>query len=79
LPWQQTIPDPQAGDFDSELARVAPENVQIVEPSAGAAVSIDVVVHGDDAARLERLAKARGRKPSELVADLLREAERPTA
>jgi hypothetical protein len=72
-------PDPQPGDFDAELERMAADNVQIVEPSAGTAVSIEVVVQGDDAARLERLAKARGRKPSELVADLLRDAERPAA
>jgi len=71
--------DPQPGDFDAELARVAAADVQVVDPSADARVSIQVVVQGEHAARLERVARARGQKPSELVADLLREAERPTA
>jgi hypothetical protein len=72
-------PDPQPGDFDAELARVDPQDIHVVEPSAEAVLSIQVVVHGDDAARLERVAKARGKKPSELVAELLREAERRAA
>jgi hypothetical protein len=68
-------PDPQPGDFDAELARAAPQNVEVVEPFASAAVSIEVVVRGDDAAHLERLTSARGRKPGELVAQLLRDAD----
>jgi hypothetical protein len=71
--------DPKPGDFDAELARIGSDAVQIVEPSDDADVAIQVVVHGDDAARLERVARARGKNPSELVADLLRDADRPAA
>jgi hypothetical protein len=71
--------DPKPGDFDAEFAGIGPDDVRLVESSADATVSIQVVVQGDDAARLERVAKARGQRPSELVADLLREAERPAA
>jgi hypothetical protein len=38
-----------------------------------------VSVEGDDAKRLERLAGASGRKPGEVVADLLRNADRSAA
>lgn len=72
-------PDPQPGDFDAELKRVDPADVLVVEPSADGVLSIQVVVQGDDAARLERVAKARGQRLSEVVADLLREAERPAS
>jgi hypothetical protein len=71
-------PDPRPGDFDVELAGID-DAVQIVEPSDHADVAIQVIVHGDDAARLERVARARGKNPSELVADLLRDADRPAA
>jgi hypothetical protein len=70
--------DPRPGDFDAELAGID-DAVQIVEPSDRADVAIQVIVHGDDAARLERVARARGKNPSELVADLLRDADRPAA
>ena len=71
--------DPQPGDFDAELAGLDDDAVQTVEPSDRADVGIQVIVHGDDAARLERVARARGKNPSELVADLLRDADRPAA
>jgi len=38
-----------------------------------------VSVEGDDALRLERLADARGMKPGDVVAELLRGADRPAA
>ena len=71
--------DPRPGDFDAELAGIEDDAVQLVEPSDQADVAIQVVVHGDDAARLERVARARGKNPSELVAELLRDADRPAA
>ena len=72
-------PDPLPGDFDAELANLDPTDVQVIESSEGADVAIQVVVHGDDALRLERVARARGKRPSELVAELLRDADRPAA
>jgi riboflavin synthase len=38
-----------------------------------------VEVEGEDAKRLERLAEARGKNSADVVAELLREAERPVA
>jgi hypothetical protein len=71
--------DPRPGDFDAELAAIQADDAQIVDPSGHADVAIQVIVHGDDATRLERVARERGMNPSELVADLLRDADRPAA
>jgi len=76
-PW--TDPDPQPGDFDAELAAIDPRDLQVVEAGSGAKVTLVVGVAGEDAVRLERLAAARGKKPSDVVAELLRDADRPAA
>ncbi len=76
-PW--TDPDPEPGDFDADLARIAPELVESSDGNAAAVLRIIVSVQGEDARRLERIAAARGRKPGDLVADLLRDADRPAA
>ena len=44
----------------------------------GARLRVLVGVEGEDAARLERIAQARGKRPGEVVAELLRDAERST-
>lgn len=67
--------DPQPGDFDEELAAIDPKNVQFVEHPKATGVSIQVTVRGDDANRLDRLARDRGQRPGEVVADLLRDAD----
>ncbi len=71
-PW--TAREPQSGDFDAELAAIDPRDVQVVEAGADTWVTILVRVEGDDAIRLERLAAARGQRPSEVIAALLRNA-----
>jgi hypothetical protein len=38
-----------------------------------------VLVEGEDASRLARLAEARQQKPSQVLAELLRDADRPAA
>lgn len=58
MPKTNDTPDPKPGDFDEELARVDPKDVQIVEASADRAVSIQVIVSGDEALSLERIAQA---------------------
>jgi hypothetical protein len=68
-------PDPERGDFDAELAVVDSRDVQLVEHPEPVHVAIQVTVHGDDAARLERIARARGQQFGEVVADLLRDAD----
>jgi hypothetical protein len=76
-PW--TDPDPQPGDFDEDLAAIDPRDVQVVEAGSGGKVTIVVSVEGEDAKRLERLAKERGKALQEVVAELLRDADRPAA
>jgi hypothetical protein len=74
-----TDPDPQPGDFDEDLAAIDPRDLQVVEAGSGGKVTIVVSVEGEDAKRLERLAKERGKALHEVVADLLRDADRPAA
>src|SRR3954454_3042128 len=76
-PW--TGPHPQPGDFDAELAAIDPRDLQVVEPGSGAKVTLVVGIESEDAVRLERLAAARGKKPSDVVAELVRDADRPAA
>ena len=73
LPTNAT--DPEPGDFDAELAALDPSEVQISEGNPNARLSFQVTVAGEDATRLERLARARGERPSEVVAELLRAAD----
>jgi hypothetical protein len=79
-PW--TDSDPQPGDFDAFLDGIDPNDphyVETVEAGAGAKVRIVVNVDGEDARRLERIAAQRGQLPADVVADLLRDAERHAA
>lgn len=72
-------PDPEPGDFDAELAALGPSAVRVSEGNPDARLSIQVTVAGDDAARLERIARARGEHPGEVIAELLRAADRRVA
>jgi hypothetical protein len=72
-PW--TDPDPQPGDFDAELDRGNPDQVEIHAGDPDAKLTILISVEGDDAKRLERIARARGERPGEVVAELLRAAD----
>jgi len=76
-PW--TAPDPQPGDFDAELATIDQRHVERHAGDPDAKVRILLSVEGEDAQRLQRLAEARGQKPSDVVAELLRDADRPAA
>jgi hypothetical protein len=76
-PW--TDRDPQPGDFDSLLATIDREFVETHAGNPDATLRILVSVEGEDAERLERIAEARGKKPGEVVAELLREADRSAA
>ena len=67
-------PDPQPGDFDAELETISDEDLEFVEAGSGLAISIEVLVEGEDARRLARIASERGQRPGEVVADLLRSA-----
>ena len=76
-PW--TDPDPQPGDFDAELARLDESAFEYSEGDQGAKLRILISVEGEDVLRLERIAQARGKKPGDVVAELLRAADRPAA
>ena len=67
-------PDPQPGDFDAELARLDPSEVTERPGDRTARPSLQITLDGDDADALRRVAHARGQRPSEVVADLLRTA-----
>jgi hypothetical protein len=71
-PW--TDPDPQPGDFDAQLDRARPGQIEMHEGIPGAKLSILVSVEGDDVKRLERIASERGQQPGEVVSALLRSA-----
>lgn len=71
-PW--TDPDPQPGDFDAELDRAEPGQVEIHNGNPDARLTILVSVEGDDAKRLEQIASERGQQPGEVVSQLLRSA-----
>jgi hypothetical protein len=76
-PW--TSEDPQPGDFDAVLATIESEYVERHEGDPTARLRILVSVEGEDARRLERIAEARGKTPYDVVAELLRDADRPAA
>jgi hypothetical protein len=76
-PW--TSEDPQPGDFDAVLATIESEYVERHEGDPSATLRILVSVEGEDARRLERIAEARGQTPHDVVAELLRGADRPAA
>lgn len=76
-PW--TTDDPQPGDFDAVLATIAPALVEHHDGNPDSTLRILVSVEGEDAHRLERLAEARGTSPHDVIADLLRSADRPAA
>ena len=76
-PW--TADDPQPGDFDAVLKTIGFEHVDHRDGDPGAKLRILVSVEGEDAQRLQRIAEARGRSPHDVVAELLRAADRPAA
>lgn len=76
-PW--TDPDPEPGDFDADLAKLDPRYLERHEGDSEAKVIVLVGVEGEDAKRLERLSEARGKKAADVVAELLRDAERSVA
>lgn len=73
-PW--TDLEPQPGDFDAELTTVDPRYVETHHGSPDAKLRILLTVDGEDAIRLQRIATERGQKLTDVVADLLRDADR---
>lgn len=71
-PWTDT--DPQPGDFDADLATIDPRYVEAVAGNPDAKLTIVVGIEDEDAEQLQRLATARGQRPSEVISSLLRSA-----
>jgi hypothetical protein len=76
-PWTHLEPDP--GDFDADLAAIDPRFIEAHHGNPNAKVRIVLSIEGEDAKRLQRLSDARGEKPTDLIAELLRNADRPAA
>jgi hypothetical protein len=76
-PW--TDPDPQPGDFDADLAQIDSRFVETHPGNPDAKLRMLISVEGEDVLRLERLAQARGMKPSDVVVELLRGADHSAA
>jgi hypothetical protein len=76
-PW--TSDDPQPGDFDAVLATIDDAHVERHDGDRHATLRILVSVEGEDARRLQRIAEAQGKTPHDVVAELLRDADRPAA
>jgi hypothetical protein len=76
-PW--TDPDPKPGDFDADLAKLDPRYVEDQQGVPDAKLVVLVGVEGEDAKRLERISEARGKPAADVVAELLRDAERARA
>lgn len=76
-PW--TDPDPKPGDFNAALAKLDPRYVEQHEGDPEAKLIVLVGVEGEDAKRLERLSEARGKNAADVVAELLRDADRSVA
>lgn len=73
-PW--TDADPKPGDFDAQLPKLDPRYVENHEGDPEAKLLVLVGVEGDDAKRLERLSEARGQNAADVVAELIRDADR---
>lgn len=76
-PW--TDLEPQPADFDADLATIDPRFVEIHRGDPNAKVRIVLSIEGEDARRLERISRTRGEKPTDVIAELLREADKPVA
>jgi hypothetical protein len=76
-PWKDS--DPKPGDFDADLAKLDPRYVEYHEGNPDAKLIVLVGVEGEDAKRLERIAEARGKNAADVVAELIRDADRSPA
>jgi hypothetical protein len=63
----------------TDLAKLDPRYIERREGDPDARLIVLVGVEGEDAKRLERLSKARGKNAAAVVSELLREAERSAA
>jgi hypothetical protein len=72
-PW--TDPDPQPGDFDADVLALEERDIIRDDGDPNATVALAITLGGEDAERLVRLAEERGKSVTEVIADLLRDAD----
>jgi hypothetical protein len=68
-----------ARDISADLAKLDPRYVEQHDRNPDAKLIVLVGVEGDNAKRLERIAEARGKTAADVVAELLRDADRSLA
>jgi hypothetical protein len=72
-PW--TDPDPQPGDFDAEIAKMDPRDIEVHEGNPDAKVTVlPAGLTDEDAKRLVELAVERRRSVGEVLSELVRNA-----
>ena len=76
-PW--TADDPNRVTSDADLPNIDPEFIEYRGGDPSATFRILVSVEGGDARRLGRSAEAKGKAPHDVVAELLRDADRSAA
>ncbi len=74
-----TSDDPQPEDLDALLETLDPALIEKHPGGQRVRVRIVVDLDGDDAERLSRIANSRGEGAREVIASLLRDADRPVA
>jgi hypothetical protein len=67
-------PNPQPGDFDDDLTEIDPRYVEAHKGNPDAKLTIVIGIEDEDAERLQQLATARGQRPRDVIASLLRSA-----
>jgi type IV secretory pathway VirD2 relaxase len=73
-PWTST--DPQPGEFNGDLAELDPRYAERRDGDPDAKLMILVSVEGEDAERLQRLSERQRKTSANVVAELLRNADR---
>lgn len=74
-----STPDPMPGDFDEELRRIEPSDMQVVETSREGRLVVQIALDENDAAALQRIADDHGERPGEAVRSLIRSASAKAA
>jgi hypothetical protein len=69
-----TDPNPQPGHFDDDLIEIDRRYVEAHEGNPDAKLTIVIGIEDEDAQRLQQLATARGQRPRDVIASLLRSA-----
>lgn len=73
------FPIPTRSTANAELELLDDSTFEYHEGDPSATLKLMIMVDGEDASRLARIAEARQQEPSQVLAELLRDADRPAA